>query len=77
MLQDKNIFFASFVSSQIHKDGRVFYAKMTSCAVHYDVIYHPSLINSQYLNKSGVDSLEFDSPTGVTVCCPVSGRYNS
>ena len=43
MLQYKNIFFARFVSSQIHEDGRVFYAQMTSCAVHYDVIYHPSL----------------------------------
>ena len=54
MLQDKNIFFARFVSSQINEDGRVFYAQMTSCAVCYDVIYHPSPINSQYLNISGV-----------------------
>ena len=57
-LQDKNIFFARFVSSQIHEDGRVFYAQLTSCAVRYDVIYNPSPINSQYLNTSGVDSPE-------------------
>ena len=29
---------------------------MTSFAVRYDVICHPSPINSQYLNTSGVDS---------------------
>ena len=29
---------------------------MMSCAPHYDIIYHPSLISSQYLNTSGVDS---------------------
>ena len=58
MLQDKNIFFARFVSSQIHENGRVFYAQMTSCAVRYDAIYHPSPINAQYLNTSGVDSPE-------------------
>ena len=29
---------------------------MTSCAVHYDIIYHPFPINSQYLKMSGVDS---------------------
>ena len=44
------------MSSQIHEDGRVFDAQMTSCALRYDVIYHPSPINSQYLNTSGVDS---------------------
>ena len=65
MLQDKNIFFARFLSSQIHEDGRVFYTQITSCAEHYDVIYHPFPINSQYLNKSRVDSPEFESPTGV------------
>ena len=48
MLQDKNIFLARFVSSQIHEDGRVFSVQMTSCAVRYDVIYHPSPINSQF-----------------------------
>ena len=53
MLQDKNIFCERFVSSQIHEDGRVFYARMMSCAVLYDVIYHPSPIN---LNTSGVNS---------------------
>ena len=56
MLQDKNIFFARFVSSQIHEDGRVFYAQMTSCAMRYDVIYHPSAIKSQYLKTSRVDN---------------------
>ena len=46
------------MSSQIHEDGRVFDAQMTSCTLRYDVIYHPSPINSQYLNtsSSGVDS---------------------
>ena len=38
MLQDKNIFFARFVSSRIHEGGRVFYAQMTSYALCYDVI---------------------------------------
>ena len=56
MLQDKNIFFARFVSSQIHEDGRVFYAQMTSCAMRYDVIYHPSAIKSQYLKTLRVDN---------------------
>ena len=53
--------FSRFVSSQIHEDRRVFYAQVTLCAVRYDVIYHPTSINSQYLNTSGVDS----SGTGV------------
>ena len=34
-------------------------AQMTSCAMRYDVIYHPSPINSHYLNTSGVDSPAF------------------
>ena len=59
MLQGKNTLFARFVSSQIHDDRRVFYAQMTSCALHYDVIYHPSPINSHYLNTWGVDSPAF------------------
>ena len=29
---------------------------MTSCAVHYDVIYHPFPINCQYLNTWGCNS---------------------
>ena len=33
-----------------------------SCALHYDIIYHPLPINSQYLKMWGVDS-------------PVSGRW--
>ena len=28
---------------------------MTSCALHYDIIYHPLPINSQYLKTCGVD----------------------
>ena len=60
MLRDNNIFFTRFVSSQIHEDGRVFYAQMTSCAVRYDLIYHPFPINSQYLN-----TLEVNSPPTV------------
>ena len=32
---------------------RAFFAQMTSCAVHYDVIYHPF---PQYLKTWGVDS---------------------
>ena len=59
MLQGKNILIARFVSSQICDDWRVFYAQMTSCAMRYDVTYHPSPINSQYLNTSGVDSPAF------------------
>ena len=30
-----------------------FLQKMTSCALYYDVIYHPLPINSQYLKKWG------------------------
>ena len=37
----------------------VFYAQMTSCVMPFDVIYHPSPINSHYLNTSGVDSPAF------------------
>ena len=37
---------------------RFFFSLMTSCAVHYDVIYHPFPINSQYLKTCGVDSPE-------------------
>ena len=56
LLQGKNIFFACFVSSQICDDRRVFYAQMTSCAVCYDVFYHPFPINCQYLNTWEVNS---------------------
>ena len=56
MLLGKSLFYKRFVSSQIHDDWRVFYAQMTSCAVHYDIIYYPFFINSQYLNTSEVDS---------------------
>ena len=33
-----------------------FFSQMTSCAMHYDVIYRPFPINSQYLKTWGVDS---------------------
>ena len=45
MLQFQQHLFCPFFSSQ-----------MTSGAVHYDVIYHPFPINSQYLKTWGVDS---------------------
>ena len=31
---------------------------MTSCFMHYDIIYYPFLVNSQYLKLWGVDSPE-------------------
>ena len=34
----------------------MFFAQMTSCFVHYDVIYYPFPVNSQYLKMLGVDS---------------------
>ena len=53
---------------------------MTLCVVHYDVIYDPFPINSQYLKTWGVDSLvnltpvipESDSSPEyfVTINCP-------
>ena len=39
-----------FVSSQIRDGQRVFYAQMTSRALHYDGIYHSFPINCQYLS---------------------------
>ena len=33
-----------------------FFAQMTSCLVHYDVIYYPFPVNSHYLKMLGVDS---------------------
>ena len=36
--------------------GEYLKVQMTSCAMCYDVFYHPSPINCQYLNTSGVDS---------------------
>ena len=39
-----------------HLFGMFFSPKMTSCALHYDVIYHPLPINSQYLKTWEVDS---------------------
>ena len=38
--------------------NKYFFARMTSCAERYDVIYHPFPINSQYLKMWGVDSPE-------------------
>ena len=43
-----------------HLFGMFFSPKMTSCALHYDVIYHPLPINSQYLKMRGVDSPGID-----------------
>ena len=34
-------------------ESTVSFAKMTSCAIRYDVIYHPFAINSQYLKTWG------------------------
>ena len=39
--------------------SRIFFSQMTSCAVHYDIIYHPFPINSQYLKTCGVNSPHF------------------
>ena len=56
----QNLFFERFLSSQIHDDWGAFSAKITSCAVRYDVIYHPFPINSQNMGM-----LEVDSPGGL------------
>ena len=44
-----------FVSSQIcdSQSQQVFFAQMTSCAMHYDIIYYTFPINSQYLKMAG------------------------
>ena len=39
-----------------HLFRAIFSTKMTSCALNYDIIYHPLPINSQYLKTWGVDS---------------------
>ena len=46
------------------------FAQKTSCAVHYDVIYHPFPFNSQYLKTWGVDS----SAVGHLFRSPLSRR---
>ena len=49
MLQCQQHLFRAFcVTANIRDDRsqRVFFAQMTSCVVHYDVIYHPFPINS-------------------------------
>ena len=46
MLQVKQHLFRAF-----------FFQKLTSCALHYDVIYHPIPINTQYLKTWRVDTL--------------------
>ena len=43
---------------------RIFFAQMTSCFVHYDVVYYPFPVNSQYLNMSGGGGV--DSPGCLT-----------
>ena len=51
MLQCRQHLFARFVSSQIRDDRsqQIFFAQITSCAMRYDVIYHPLPVNFQYL----------------------------
>ena len=59
--------------------------KMTLCVVHYDVIYDPFPINSQYLKTWGVDSLvnltpiipQSDSSPQyfVTINCPLVSKH--
>ena len=41
------------------------FTQITSCAMPYDVIYHPFPINSQYLKTWGVDS-----PALIDLLCP-------
>ena len=41
---------------QQHVFRAFFFSQMTSPAVHYDVIYHPIPVNSQYLKTWEVDS---------------------
>ena len=40
------------------RGNEYFLVQMTSCAMRYDVTYHPFPINSQYLKMWGVDSPE-------------------
>ena len=47
-----------FLGYYVDRSQQLFFAQMTSCAMRYDVIYHPFPINSQYLKMSGVDSPE-------------------
>ena len=59
--------------------------KMTLCVVHYDVIYDPFPINSQYLKTWGVDSLVNLTPIiplsdsspqyFVTINCPLVSKH--
>jgi len=58
-----------FVSSQICVDRRVFYAQMMSCAVRYDVLYHPFPILSIFEYMGGCDS-----PVEGTFCDNTVGR---
>ena len=46
------------VSSQNCDDQshQVFFTQMTSCAMHYDIVYLPFPISSQYLKTWGIDS---------------------
>ena len=41
---------------QQHLFRMFFFAQMTSCFVHYDIIYYPFPVNSQYFKMSGFDS---------------------
>ena len=42
---------------------------MTSCAVCYDIIYHPFPINSQYLKTWGLTALRLSSSAAVKLAC--------
>ena len=41
---------------------RAFFSTDDVCAVHYDIIYYPFPISSQYLKMRGVDSHAIPSP---------------
>ena len=42
------------IANSWRSESTVSFAQMTSCAIRYDVIYHPFAMNSQYLKKWGV-----------------------
>ena len=49
-----------FMGYYVDRSQQLLFAQMTSCAMRYDVIYHPFPINSQYLKLWGVDIPDFD-----------------
>ena len=42
------------IANSWRSESTVSFAQMTSCAIRYDVIYHPFAMNSQYLKTWGV-----------------------